>query len=210
MPKAIALVEGDAVATSVERGREVRRRLLDAAVALIAERGWSAVSTRMLAERAGVTAGLVHYHFPSLKALLAEATLERLRVVVDGLGGVLASASGPEEFIDASLATLDAFTGREPESVLFTELYLAATRDAELRAATAAIGADLHGRMAAWLGSYGVAAPAETAAVISAAIDGIAMQRVVNPGINHLDLGPVVRRLLARDDDRAAGDRSRS
>lgn len=37
------------------RGQEVRQRLLRAAIELIGERGWSAVSTRVLAERAGVT-----------------------------------------------------------------------------------------------------------------------------------------------------------
>lgn len=52
--------------TAADRGREVRRKLLTAAVELIPERGWNAVSTRLLAERAGVAAGLVHYHFPSL------------------------------------------------------------------------------------------------------------------------------------------------
>lgn len=47
------------------RGREVPQRLLAAAAELIPERGWTAVSTRVLAERAGVTPSVVHYHFSS-------------------------------------------------------------------------------------------------------------------------------------------------
>ena len=54
------------------RGQEVRQRLLAAAAELIPERGWSAVSTRILADRAGVTPSVVHYHFPSVQAVLTE------------------------------------------------------------------------------------------------------------------------------------------
>ncbi|WP_288047924.1 helix-turn-helix domain-containing protein, partial [Nocardia sp.] len=51
---------------SAERGRATRERLLEAAVSLIGEVGWSGVSTRMVAQRAGVNAGVVHYHFASV------------------------------------------------------------------------------------------------------------------------------------------------
>ena len=72
------------------RGRDVRQRLLAAAVELIPERGWTAVSTRVLAERAGVTPSVVHYHFPSVAALLDEAAVGFLRGVVAGIDEVLA------------------------------------------------------------------------------------------------------------------------
>src|ERR671914_884271 len=39
--------------TAASRGREVRRRLVQAARELVPERGWTAVSTRTRAERAG-------------------------------------------------------------------------------------------------------------------------------------------------------------
>jgi len=62
----------------------VRQRLLDTAAELIAERGWTAVSKRLVAERAGVAAGLVHYHFTSVQALLSAAAV-----------GVMRQAPGP-------------------------------------------------------------------------------------------------------------------
>src|SRR5215218_10063879 len=65
--------------TAADRGREVRRRLVQAARELVPERGWAAVSTRTVAERAGVAPGLVHYHFASLQALLAEAAVGAMR-----------------------------------------------------------------------------------------------------------------------------------
>jgi AcrR family transcriptional regulator len=50
--------------------------LLDAAEALLIEVGYAAVTTRKLAERAGVNHGLVHYYFGSMEEVLLQ-TLER-------------------------------------------------------------------------------------------------------------------------------------
>ena len=57
-------------------GQATKRRLLDAAAALIAEVGWGRVTTRAVAERAGLPHGAVSYHFPGKQALLSEAALE--------------------------------------------------------------------------------------------------------------------------------------
>jgi AcrR family transcriptional regulator len=50
--------------------------LLDAAERLLAEVGYAGVTTRRLAEEAGINHGLVHYYFGSLESLLVR-TLER-------------------------------------------------------------------------------------------------------------------------------------
>ena len=81
----------------IRSGDQVRQQLLRTSVELIAERGWTAVSTRILAERAGVAPGLVHYHFASLRALLTEAALGATREAVAGLGVVLAQARTPQD-----------------------------------------------------------------------------------------------------------------
>ena len=59
------------------RGRETREQLLAAATAVLGEDGYSAMSMRAVADRAGVRLSLVHYHFGS-KAGLMEAVLEHL------------------------------------------------------------------------------------------------------------------------------------
>jgi AcrR family transcriptional regulator len=51
--------------------------LLDAAEHLLFESGYAAVTTRRVAEEAGVKHGLVHYYFGSMEELLTQ-TLERL------------------------------------------------------------------------------------------------------------------------------------
>ncbi|GAA4926532.1 TetR family transcriptional regulator [Streptomonospora halophila] len=53
-----------------------RQRLLAAAAALIAEVGWGRVTTRAVAERAGLPLGAVSYHFRGKRELLAQAALE--------------------------------------------------------------------------------------------------------------------------------------
>ena len=52
-----------------------RRRLLRAAAELIAEVGWGRVTTRAVAERAGLPHGTVSYHFRGKQELLIEAAL---------------------------------------------------------------------------------------------------------------------------------------
>ena len=56
--------------------RPTRDRLLDATERILIESGHSQVSTRLVAERAGVAHGLIRYHFGSLDDLM-QATLER-------------------------------------------------------------------------------------------------------------------------------------
>ncbi len=54
---------------------ETRLRLLRAAAELIAEVGWGRVTTRAVAERAGLPHGAVSYHFRGKQELLTEAAL---------------------------------------------------------------------------------------------------------------------------------------
>jgi AcrR family transcriptional regulator len=64
-------------AGAAARGEESRRRILDAAQTLFAERGFDATPTKTIAERAAVPNGLVFYHFPTKDALLVALVAER-------------------------------------------------------------------------------------------------------------------------------------
>ncbi|WP_037267293.1 TetR family transcriptional regulator [Kibdelosporangium aridum] len=171
-----------------ERGRDVRLRMMAAAVQLIGEKGWSAVSTRILAERAGVVPGVVHYHFSSLRALLTEAAIGAMREALAGL-------EPAEDVIAGLIDPLEKFTGDDPVSLVFIETYLAATRDAQLRAAISALVAEFQQKLAGWLADRAVVAPQETAAVLVAAVDGLMLHRALNPSAR-TDLRPVLRRLV--------------
>lgn len=178
--------------TAAERGHEVRRRLLAAAAELIAERGWAAVSTRLLAERAGVAGGLVHYHFTSLRALLSESALGVIRQLADQVD--VAGVATPQEAIDRMLGGLDAYDGRDPVSLLFMETYLAATRDPELAASVAEVVADTRAKVARLLAAQGVDEPEATAATVLAAIDGVMVHRALDPGLTAAVVAPVLGR----------------
>jgi AcrR family transcriptional regulator len=79
--------------------RDTREALVEATVAALAEQGFSATSARVVAERAGVAAGGVFYHFGSMDELLAEVfttclgrRIGRLRAAVDVPSDELAAA----------------------------------------------------------------------------------------------------------------------
>jgi TetR/AcrR family transcriptional regulator, cholesterol catabolism regulator len=54
------------------RREDTRQRLYEAAVALVAEQGFSATTVDDIAERAGVAKGTVYYNFPSKTALFED------------------------------------------------------------------------------------------------------------------------------------------
>lgn len=55
------------------RTRETRERILAAACEVIAEVGFEKIRMRMVAEHAGVSTALLHYHFENREKLFAEA-----------------------------------------------------------------------------------------------------------------------------------------
>lgn len=63
--------------SQADRSASTRGALADAAVAVLVERGWAAVTVAEVCSRAGVTRGAFHHHYATLPALLADA-LERL------------------------------------------------------------------------------------------------------------------------------------
>lgn len=195
--------------TAAERGREVRRALLEAATELIPELGWNAVSTRLLAQRAGVAPGLVHYHFQGLQVLLREAVITEMRRLLAATGPMLERAENAEAGLGAMLGFLDDYTGDDAMSLLFIEAYLAATRDEELRVELAGLVDELRQDLARWLGEHGRAMPEETASVLAAAIDGVLLHRALKPELGSALVAPVLRRLLvpAEDGEKREGSR---
>lgn len=57
-------------------------RILDATVAVVADRGLDETTMKMIAERAGVSKSLLHYHFQSKEELLVQALNYMARYVV--------------------------------------------------------------------------------------------------------------------------------
>ncbi|ASW54046.1 TetR/AcrR family transcriptional regulator [Plantactinospora sp. KBS50] len=63
---------------------DTRQRLFEAAVALIAEQGYSATTVDDIAARAGVAKGTVYYNFPSKTALFEALLRHGIGLLTDG------------------------------------------------------------------------------------------------------------------------------
>ncbi|KRR24805.1 hypothetical protein CQ14_05535 [Bradyrhizobium lablabi] len=61
----------------------VRKRILDATADAFQKRGYHATSTHDIVRAAGVTAGALHHHFPTKKALALDVIEERVAQAVD-------------------------------------------------------------------------------------------------------------------------------
>ena len=183
------------------RGQAVRGRLLSAAVELISERGWSGVSTRILAQRAGVSASVVHYHFSSVDVLLREAVVGVIARVVSELDAVLARVETPVEAVEMIFATAEEYTGADAPTLAGVEAILAAGRDVELRDRIGAVFEEFRHRFGSWLAARGVAAGDDTAAVVVAAVDGLVLQRCAGVQLSSGAAVAVVRRLVTVEEE---------
>ncbi|MFE6697672.1 TetR/AcrR family transcriptional regulator [Streptomyces sp. NPDC057718] len=109
-----------------DRSRATRQRLLEAAVACLAEHGWAGSTVSVVAERAGVSRGAAQHHFPTREDLftgaveyVAEERSAALRALpVQGRAEVVA-------------ALVDLYTGPLFRAAL--QLWVAASNEAQLR-----------------------------------------------------------------------------
>ena len=93
-----------------ERGEATRRQLLSSATDTFAELGFATASVRLIAERAGVHAALLRYHFGSKAGLWEQVIIASMDALRDRLLGALAegNASLTERVLSAYLDHLAA------------------------------------------------------------------------------------------------------
>lgn len=185
-----------------QRGQETRQRLLAATAELVQEVGWGSVSTRAIAQRAGLPPGLVHYHFPSVGDLLVDATLPVLTDAIDEMAALLEAADDVPAGIDGLLGMLAGYAVDQPVSRLAAEAFLAAPRVPRLRTELAALLARARVLLVDWLRRHGYGRGAEPAAIVlAAAFDGLVLHLAVD---EQLDLAAAAEALRAL----ATGERS--
>lgn len=116
-----------------------RERLIEVALAVIAERGVAATSHRDIARAADVPLGSMTYHFASLEEILAEAFTRHAdtvaRVFEERMRAAADRAAATEAVIEHICADL---LGDAHDLVLTLELYGAAARRPALREVTQA------------------------------------------------------------------------
>ena len=164
-----------------------RERILAAAVRRIASEGIDDVRIARIAMAAGVSTSLVHYHFASREALLAEALEYSYARVGDARisSGELPANSHAERLqpmVDQCLPTTEAL---ERDWVLWVELWLRAARNPELRP----VAEELYARMREWFageiaagvdgGEFARCDPDEVADLALALIDGFGIRALI-------------------------------
>ncbi|MDQ5893743.1 MAG: hypothetical protein QG596_4 [Actinomycetota bacterium] len=115
-----------------DRTAATRAGVLEATVELLVERGYAGTSTRLAAEKAGVSLGALQHHFRTK----AELTVEAMRFVNDRLAGEFVSAipRDGDELERIALALDRLFVVfRGPTFAAAMELHLAARTDQSLQ-----------------------------------------------------------------------------
>ncbi|MFD9890295.1 TetR/AcrR family transcriptional regulator [Amycolatopsis sp. NPDC058986] len=116
-----------------ERSRTTRRRLVEAAVDCLAERGWNGVTVGVIAERAGVSRGAAQHHFRTREDLVAAAVEMLGEAQIDELRAQAADVpEGASRFQHVVDMVLNIYTGTMFRAAL--QLWVVASTDASLRA----------------------------------------------------------------------------
>jgi AcrR family transcriptional regulator len=130
-------------------GSRARERILAAAVERIASDGIDDMRIARVAMQAGVSTSLVHYHFDTREALLAEALEYSYELAADvRLGDGESEASNHVERLAGLVDQFLPYPGHlERDWILWVELWLRTVRHPELRPTAVR----LYGRMHDWL-----------------------------------------------------------
>jgi AcrR family transcriptional regulator len=119
--------------TQAERRASSRRRILDAVVLCLAERGYVGTTFPEVLARAGLSNGALWRHFPSKAELMAAAALHAEEQIAGAVDAEALRAFGPERRLDAAV---DHFwhSAHTPAFQALIELLRASRSDAELAA----------------------------------------------------------------------------
>lgn len=188
---------------SAAQGEATRRAILAAAAALIAEVGWCEITTRAIAERAGVPHGAIGYHFTGKADLLRQAALAAVRDALAAPIALVGEVAGVAELVTSTLAWLVAGGLAEPAGALLLEATREAVRDAALRqglarqiqtyreAVTAlALRDQQRGAIPAGVPAAGVGA------VVAALLDGLGLHLALDATIDTQPIADAVEGLL--------------
>jgi AcrR family transcriptional regulator len=86
-----------------ERGEATRAALIEAARELFTEKGYAAVGTSEIVQRAGTTRGAMYHHFPDKKELFRAAYEETEKMLVEGMAAKVGDIEDPWEALVAGM-----------------------------------------------------------------------------------------------------------
>ncbi|MFF8833429.1 TetR/AcrR family transcriptional regulator [Streptomyces sp. NPDC015131] len=134
--------------TKAERAQETRERILTAACEVIADIGFENISMRKVADHAGVSKALLHYHFDTREKLFAEAmthSFAQTGTYAGDDGGTAPAAVVLARIVRSMLPTDEEL---RQDWKLWQELWVRAQRDTAARH----LAVDLYDQLHAWVG----------------------------------------------------------
>ena len=175
--------------------------LLDAAERLLVDSGHAAVTTRRLAEEAGVNHGLVHYYFGSIENVLAR-TLERFTSRLIERQRALYAAEGP--FLDKWRQAMAYLEADARYQKIWLELQALAWNRPDLRARIARVTEEwravLTEAFAQARAERGIEMPLPALAALVATFNqGMMLERLIGIDEGHADLLAWIEEVLGGD-----------
>jgi len=176
---------GNAQSPRQDRSRRRREALLRAAIELIGETGAKSVTSRAVADRAGVPLASTTYYFRSVHQLVEEALTLHVAERVAELRGLAAVAlqSGGASAADIAERLAEVLVAApRPILVAQYQMYLEAGRNPALQPAVADALSAFEGLAAGVLAALGARDPEGAAEAFVALLDGFALHRLARPG----------------------------
>jgi AcrR family transcriptional regulator len=172
---------------------EASARIVNAMRQSVAERGTAGSTFDQVAREAGVSRGLLHYHFGTKERLIAEVVRRDAEIRLEHLGSELAGARTVDEVIAALLHSLEDLVERDPGFVaLRFELFTSGRRNPEIAAEFAALQGATRSYVAELLAAKereGVVRLADDAEAVAAVLlslaDGLALGLLGEPEHDH-------------------------
>ena len=168
-----------------------RERLLDAAAELITELGWTAVTSRAVAERAGVNNGVVHYHFGSMDTLRRSAVSHAIDPLMrEALEWFVAAPTALDAY-STLLSTIGQMDASQAPTAVLLEAMLHAPRDTEVQGLVANLIAPFRGaledKLRADIDAGHIRDDVDvhgTAVALAALLDGLMLHAMVDPQVS--------------------------
>ncbi|MCI3931391.1 TetR/AcrR family transcriptional regulator [Streptomyces sp. AN091965] len=113
-----------------DRSRATRQRLLEAAVACLAEHGWTGSTVTVVSERAGVSRGAAQHHFPTREDLFTAAVEYVAEQRSAALRGLFPEGARAADRTAVVRALVDLYTGPLFRAAL--QLWVAASNEPQL------------------------------------------------------------------------------
>jgi AcrR family transcriptional regulator len=177
----------------------VRRRLLDAALDVFAERGFDTANLDQVAAAAGLTKGAIYSNFASkdelFYAMMAEQVLARVESIRSFLATNPAEAHEPRTLRDIGRLLSEAFAEQREWRMVFLDFWRRAVRDDDVRARFISHRRDLRDAIAAVVQQIMGEGPPigdftldDAVTVVLALSNGLAIEQYVDPSTVTADL----------------------